>query len=232
MRGMRFDVTDRARMHGALSDPIRLSVVDALSVSDRSSSELSRLLGVSTSLLAHHIDTLATVGIVRRVDSSADRRRRYIQLRPDRLRTLVAPTVATPANVLFVCTRNSARSQLAASMWAARVGTSAQSAGTEPADVVHPRAITAARRIDLDISSATPRQIGRTPTDLQIITVCDRAHEELDPDDRWWHWSINDPADTDTDAAFDAVVAELDRRLRPHAHLVRHEPHAPQGVHS
>lgn len=204
----------RAAMHAALSDPNRLRIVDALGLSDRSSSELAATLGLSTSLLAHHLDILEAVGIVQRVDSDADRRRRYVQLRSDHLDRLAVPTPQVPGSVLFVCTHNSARSQLAAALWTERVGTLAASAGTEPADAVHPRAVAAARRVGLDISSARPSPITAAPTDIQVVTVCDRAHEELDPDDQWWHWSISDPADVDSDDAFDAVVDELDRRLR------------------
>lgn len=47
-----------------------------------------------------------------------------------------------------------------------------------------------------------------------MITVCDRAHEEVDPGDDWWHWSIPDPIEIGTAAAFDAVMGELDRRIR------------------
>ena len=45
-----------------------------------------------------------------------------------------------------------------------------------------------------------------------IITVCDRAHEELD-EPSWLHWSIPDPVPVGTPAAFDASVIELRRRM-------------------
>jgi ArsR family transcriptional regulator, arsenate/arsenite/antimonite-responsive transcriptional repressor / arsenate reductase (thioredoxin) len=46
-----------------------------------------------------------------------------------------------------------------------------------------------------------------------VVTVCDRAHEELNIGADWWHWSIPDPAPVGTAAAFDAVVADLDARI-------------------
>ena len=46
------------------------------------------------------------------------------------------------------------------------------------------------------------------------MTVCDRAHEELEPAPTWWHWSIPDPVEAGTAEAFDAVVADLDARIR------------------
>jgi hypothetical protein len=45
------------------------------------------------------------------------------------------------------------------------------------------------------------------------VTVCDRAHEELEPAPDWWHWSIPDPVETGSAAAFDAVVADLEIRI-------------------
>ena len=46
-----------------------------------------------------------------------------------------------------------------------------------------------------------------------VITVCDRAHEELAPDSEWLHWSIPDPVPVGTKTAFDATVAELRTRI-------------------
>ena len=46
-----------------------------------------------------------------------------------------------------------------------------------------------------------------------MVTVCDRAHEELDPGDTWLHWSIPDPVPIGNRAAFDAAVAELEARI-------------------
>ena len=48
---------------------------------------------------------------------------------------------------------------------------------------------------------------------VQIITVCDRAREELGWNDQWWHWSTPDPLEAGTPEAFDAVIADLDARL-------------------
>jgi len=46
-----------------------------------------------------------------------------------------------------------------------------------------------------------------------VVTVCDRAHEELDPPADWLHWSVLDPVPDGTAAAFDAAVAELGHRI-------------------
>jgi hypothetical protein len=46
-----------------------------------------------------------------------------------------------------------------------------------------------------------------------VITVCDRAHEELEPPSNWLHWSIPDPVPAATRAAFDAACDELHLRI-------------------
>jgi protein-tyrosine-phosphatase len=78
---------------------------------------------------------------------------------------------------------------------------------------VHRGAIAAARRAGLDLGDAVPRLLDRIDPKAQVVTVCDRAHEELDPTPSWWHWSIPDPVETGRAAAFDAVVADLDARI-------------------
>lgn len=202
----------RSRVHAALGEPTRLAIVDELSVSDRAPNELASQLKLSANLLAHHLDVLEAVGLIVRFESSGDRRRRYVRLDRGPMRSLGLPDVAVPPTVLFVCTHNSARSQIAAAMWSDRIG-AASSAGTHPAAGVHPEAVAAAARIGLDLSAASPTLVGRLDAQVQVVTVCDRAHEELDPDDSWWHWSIPDPVERGTPAAFDAVVADLDVRL-------------------
>lgn len=119
-----------------------------------------------------------------------------------------------PVRALFVCTRNSARSQLAAALWRSMAGAAADSAGTRPADRVHPGAVAAAKRAGFDIAGTTPRaldRVGRLPG--IVVTVCDQAHEELSPADTWLHWSVPDPVADGTRAAFDATVAELRERI-------------------
>jgi ArsR family transcriptional regulator, arsenate/arsenite/antimonite-responsive transcriptional repressor / arsenate reductase (thioredoxin) len=113
-----------------------------------------------------------------------------------------------------VCSQNSARSQLAAALWRHHTGEDATSAGTHPADRVHPGAVAAARRVGLDLGDARPRAIsdGDLDADL-VVTVCDHAHEELDAPGDWLHWSIPDPVDAGTRKAFDSALVELDERI-------------------
>ena len=200
-------------MHAALGDPHRLAIVDDLIVSDRSPRELCARLGIASNLLAHHLEVLESAGVIRRTTSAADRRRRYIRLdrRAPIIGDLVAPAPQRP--LLFLCTHNSARSQLAAAMWTARTGRPARSAGTQPAERVHRGAVAAARRLGLSLSDAVPSAISTIPARTQVVTVCDTVHEELEPGDDWWHWSIPDPVTTGDRAAFDTVVDELTIRI-------------------
>ena len=114
---------------------------------------------------------------------------------------------------MSICTANSARSQLAAALWTQILGAPASSAGTHPAERVHPGAVAAARRAGLDLTHAHPRALGpKEPSDV-VITVCDRAHEELASDAGWLHWSIPDPVEQGTNAAFDRTIVQLRDRI-------------------
>ena len=204
----------RAAIHAALGEPARLAIVDDLAVSDRSPKELGERHGLPTNLLAHHLDVLEAAGLIVRFGSAGDRRRKYVRLVPAPLTWLAKRELRPDGNVLFLCSHNSARSQLAAALWTARTGQPADSAGTHPAARVHRGAVAAARRAGLDLSAAVPRHVEEIGPNAQVVTVCDRAHEELEPDLTWWHWSIPDPVETGTPEAFDAVVADLDARIR------------------
>jgi protein-tyrosine-phosphatase len=224
----RLDVAQRAAIHAALADAHRLAIVDDLMVSDRSPSELRTRLRMESNLMAHHLDALERVGLIERFVSDGDRRRRYVRLVRGPLEGLVHPPTIPAARVLFVCTRNSARSQLAAAMWNARAAVSATSAGTTPAQRVHPGALRSARRRGLTLRHPRPRlfEPAGHQTDL-VITVCDRAHEDLaarDLDIRMLHWSVDDPAEVGSPQAFDQAAETLAARVEVVAPLVAPAP--------
>ena len=205
---------ERARRHAALGEPARLAIVERLLLCDASPTELGRELGLSSNLLAHHLGLLEQVGLISRTRSQGDHRRTYARLRPEALAGLVSVGARRAGRVVFVCTANSARSPLAEALWATRSRVPAASAGTEPANRVHPGAVKAARRHCLSLAGAHTRHIDQVlrPGDL-VVAVCDNAHEHAARTDDWLHWAVPDPAPEGTDAAFDAAVEELTERI-------------------
>ena len=211
-------IDQRVRVHAALADAYRLTIVDELALSDRSPTELRRRLGIESNLIAHHLGVLERAGLIERVASAGDGRRKYLRLVPEALAVAWEPAVRLTADgVLFVCTANSARSQLAAALWNANDHIPASSAGTAPAAAVHPEAVHAGGRAGLKLDDAVPRSLDelRGLPDL-IVTVCDRAHEEIahrPPSGLVLHWSIPDPAEDGRPAAFDLTIRCLSARI-------------------
>lgn len=207
----------RAQRHHALADVHRLAIVDELRLSDRTPSELLAVTGLPSNLLAFHLDVLEKAGLVSRHGSHGDRRRRYVTLHEEAL-ARIEPAGARieigDAPVLFVCTANSARSQLAAALWRDRTGREGLSAGAAPAPAVHHLAVEVAARHGLDLSAARPRgydQIDVPPA--LVVSVCDRAREGGVPFDvPTLHWSVPDPAGGGIDD-FEAVATGIRRRI-------------------
>jgi protein-tyrosine-phosphatase/DNA-binding transcriptional ArsR family regulator len=230
------DRTARARMHAALGEPVRLAIADRLTLGDVSPGELGAVTGLATNLLAHHLRVMEEAGLIRRVRSEGDRRRSYVQLRwdDDTVARLVTASAAAsrPAGpvprVLFVCTHNSARSQLAAHAWAVVSDIPAACAGTHPAGAVHPRAVEVGRRHGLRLDRSRTHRLADTVEqgDL-IVAVCDNAHEALaapasqsagsDADvtqgRAWLHWAVADPVRVGTDQAFETAYTDLTHRI-------------------
>lgn len=203
----------RAAVHGALADVSRLRIVDTLLLGDASPSELAVMLQMPSNLLAHHLRALESAGLVKRRRSEGDRRRSYLHLHHEALEAIQLTSDDRPARVLFVCTANSARSQLASALWRQVSRIPATSAGTRPADTIDPGAIAVAGRHELPLPRLRPRHLADVlmPDDL-VITVCDLAHEELGSAGRL-HWSVPDPVRQGQPSAFDGVFAELTERV-------------------
>jgi protein-tyrosine-phosphatase len=209
------DLAARARVHAALGDPARLAIVDALTLGDASPGEIGHDLGMPTNLVAHHLKVLRDAGLIVRTRSEGDRRRNYLRLQPDVLASLAPPPLRDTGRVVFVCTHNSARSQLAAALWRDRIGGPVASAGTKPAARVHPRAVKVARRHGLTLDPTGTAQVADVVHDGDlVIAVCDNAHEDLTgPVRPRLHWSVPDPVRVDTDAAFEAAYTDLAGRI-------------------
>lgn len=210
----------RAQRHAALGDERRLAIVDRLALGDLTVAELGQLVDMRPNLLAHHLEVLEKAGLIDRRVSEGDHRRRYVSLRWQGLPVAVEPGPASERTVAFVCTHNSARSQFAAALWRARGRGDASSAGTDPADRVHPLAVQVANEFGLDLSEAVPSGIDALPErpDM-VISVCDRAREAGVPNaDATYHWSIPDPALVGTVQAFRSAFGEISARINRESH--------------
>ncbi len=214
---MELSLAGRARMHAALGEPVRLAIVHRLALTDRSPSDLAQALDLPTNLLSHHLGVLEGAGLVLRSRSAGDKRRTYVRLaHADRfVASLVPmPRVAKHRRVLFICTHNSARSQMAAAAWRKVSDLPAESAGTHPAARVHPRAVAVGRRHGLNLSGAATRHVQDIlePGDL-VVAVCDQVHEELDRTDARLHWSVPDPSTLNKNEAFESALQQLTTRI-------------------
>ncbi|NCO40471.1 MAG: hypothetical protein COZ06_32115 [Armatimonadetes bacterium CG_4_10_14_3_um_filter_66_18] len=117
--------------------------------------------------------------------------------------------------ILFLCTGNSCRSQMAEG-FARHLGAEAFSAGTEPAERVHPLAIKVMAEKGIDLSGGQPKRLDQflgQPLDV-VITVCGNAEERCPAFPgtvRREHWPLPDPAKA---TGTEAEVLEFFRRVR------------------
>ncbi len=131
---------------------------------------------------------------------------------------------AGPIRVLFVCTGNSARSQMAEALLRREGGAAfeVQSAGTEPKGV-HPLTVRTLAEVGIDVSGARSKSVTEfldEPFD-HVITVCDRAREScpvFPGEHESLHWSFDDPAEAagsegERLEVFRRVLGEVNQRI-------------------
>jgi protein-tyrosine-phosphatase len=128
-----------------------------------------------------------------------------------------------PKRVLFLCTGNSARSQMAEALLR-HIGAgrfTVFSAGTSPRSQVHPDAIQTLSRNNISSDGLVPKDVATFSGQSfdYVITLCDRAREVCPPfgSAEMMHWSFHDPAEGDATnrrSAFDKVFAGLSQRVR------------------
>lgn len=128
-------------------------------------------------------------------------------------------------SVIFLCTHNSARSQMAEGLLRHLAGDHFEvfSAGTEETRV-HPLAIEAMKDLGIDISSHTSKTLDRFLGQKldYVITVCDRANDScpvFPGDTERIHWGFEDPSaakgtDAERLAAFMRIRDEIAARIR------------------
>ncbi len=102
------------------------------------------------------------------------------------------------ARVLFVCLRNAGRSQISQAMFerAARGRHAADSAGTKPADHVHPEVVEVMREVGVDLSSRRPRRLDRERAERADVVVTMGCGDECPyiPGKRYVDWDLPDPS--------------------------------------
>lgn len=238
------------------ADPTRWQLLSELSCGDRRVRELCVLVGRPQSAVSYHLARLLAGGLVSMHRSSADGRDSYYTLNLAHCRELLllagaalhpalAPGTARPGaagwragarpvQVLFLCTGNSGRSQLAEALLRQSAGDRIEvaSAGSHPKPV-HPAAVRVMRRYGIDLTAQRSKPltefVGRR-FDF-VITLCDRIREvcpQFPGGPQQIHWSIPDPVAAGdaraVSAAFKLTATEL--RARIEALLVRILPAA------
>jgi ArsR family transcriptional regulator, arsenate/arsenite/antimonite-responsive transcriptional repressor / arsenate reductase (thioredoxin) len=228
---------------------VRWRLLTELARSDLRVAELTARVGQPQNAVSYHLGRLRASGLVSARRSSADQRDSYYHLDLIRFRDLLVatgvalhPGLATqpapllgsrrgaPARVLFLCTGNSARSQIAEALLARAAGERVEvaSAGSHPKGV-HPNAVRVMREYGIDIADRRSKYLveyaGRRFD--YVITLCDKVREVC-PEFRGGpepiHWSIPDPADDGAGRAsyptFQRVAADLHTRIEFLVHRI------------
>lgn len=225
--------------------PVRWRLLSELAYSDRRVGELCALVGLPQNLVSYHLGRLRAQGLVSRRRSLADGRDSYYVVELSHCSELLAATgvalhpglrvVRAPVRsaargarprtrILFLCTGNSARSQMAEALAEHMGGMAvrARSAGSRPKPL-HPNAVRVMRerRIDIGGQRSKPMEEFAAERFNYVISLCDRVREvcpEFPGQPDLIHWSIPDPAsegesDAETYPAFVRVADELEVRV-------------------
>lgn len=228
-------------------NPIRWRLLVELARGDRRVSELMALVGRPQGLVSYHLGRLRAGGMVSARRSSFDGRASYYSVRLDRCGGMLAAAGAAlhPAlggdpfvghvralgssggrrpRVLFACTGNGSRSQLAEALLRAYVGGAIDvvSAGSHPKPI-HPNTIAVLTERAIDTTGLRSKSLDEFAGQSfdHVITLCDRVREvcpEFPGRGDRAHWSIEDPSrrpgtPRQTLPAFRALAAELDSRI-------------------
>lgn len=230
-----------------LAHEVRWHLVQVLVRSDYRVHELVALVQKPMNLVSYHLRLLRDVALLTERRSAADGRDVYYHLDVERLQTLYldaghavvptlpaadpvprdadAPPTAPPTRILFLCTHNSARSQMAEAITrhVGRAAVAVASAGTEPAQV-HPLALAvlADKQIATDALVSKHVDTLADQTFDYVITVCDRAREACPTfpgHPEMLHWSFPDPSAVPGSAlerrqAFETTAQQLMTRIR------------------
>jgi ArsR family transcriptional regulator, arsenate/arsenite/antimonite-responsive transcriptional repressor / arsenate reductase (thioredoxin) len=249
----RADTSSPPRFLRLAGHPLRWRLLSELARSDRRVGELCELAGQRQSLVSYHLRELREGGVVSARRSLADGRDTYYVLDLARCGDLLsragtslhpglAPTPrpgvareggATLARVLFLCTGNSARSQMAEALaeQLSEGAVRAASAGSHPKPL-HPNAMRVMRKRGIDLAGRRSKHLSEFSGRRfdYLISLCDRVREvcpEFPGTPQAIHWSVRDPArepgtDDETLPAFERTAAELETRIGFLLDAIRH----------
>jgi protein-tyrosine-phosphatase len=223
-----------------LSHQVRWAMVQHLLLSDLRVFELVERIGAPMNLLSYHLKKLRDGGMVQAHRSDADGRDVYYTLDATTIRRMYAETGAALApvvcpqspgpsvgraslsgRVLFLCTHNSARSQMAEALLRHAAPTlDVFSAGSDPASRIQPGALQALDRFQIDTERLYPKPVSSFVGEAfdYVITVCDRARESCPHFEggMQMHWSLSDPArlvSHEQRAAYSMLALHLNERI-------------------
>jgi protein-tyrosine-phosphatase/sugar phosphate isomerase/epimerase len=121
------------------------------------------------------------------------------------------------ATALFVCRQNAGRSQMSAALFEQAVGGRhrALSAGTTPADRVHPEVVEVMRELDIDLADRVPRRLTQELAEQADVVVTMGCGDECPyiPGKRYVDWELEDPAGRAVDEVR-AIRDDIARRVR------------------
>ena len=226
--------------------PVRWRLLSELAHSDRRVGELCALLDLPQNLVSYHLGRLRIEQVVSSRRSAADGRDAYYILDLARCGELLGesgsalhpglhltrpPADAAPrrprrraTRILFLCTGNSARSQIAEALAQHLTGGGVQSfsAGSHPKPL-HPNAVRVMHERGIDLEGRRSKHLSEFATRRfdHVISLCDRVREvcpEFPGHPDLIHWSIPDPARegsgaAQTYAAFERTADELETRI-------------------
>lgn len=121
------------------------------------------------------------------------------------------------ARALFVCLHNAGRSQMSEALFrrAAAGRHEARSAGTRPAEQVHPEVVEAMAELGIDLSGRRPRELSREDAEWADVVVTMGCGDECPyiPGKRYLDWDLPDPKGRPLEAVRE-TRDEIERRVR------------------
>jgi arsenate reductase len=117
------------------------------------------------------------------------------------------------SKVLFVCVQNAGRSQMAEALYE-RLGGTARSAGTQPAERVHPEVVEAMREVGIDLNGRVPHGLSRDDVEWADVVVTMGCGDSCPyiPGKTYVDWELDDPAGKGLDEVR-AIRDEIERRV-------------------